>query len=318
LPTFCRHGRFIERCVICSRDLPVALGGAAAARAPSERKRAPAGTRSPGTRQGLRVRRETRFEDDGYRSALVPGLRSSEDAARLAGEIGFASGRLLVLESEPPGCYGEVARSDDAEQAAWLAFLIAYLSPLEGEDPFAGIRAAATDWHSGDLPDLEGVALGPRTSHDPRRGLSTLVAYRQWVGRAGSQALAYGGDADWSPERRFERIFERLALPGLGRVGRYDLLVTLGCLGRFPLRASSLRLGGEDQTTLAAKRVFGIGENLLLERRAAALAEAAQVPVQVLDVALANWAAEGRVALGVDPDVDDDEARERAGSALGL
>ena len=66
----------------------------------------------------------------------------------------------------------------------------------------------------------------------------------------------------------------------------------------------ALHLGGarglsaEDPTTLAAKRVFGIGDPLLLERRAAALADAAAVPVEALDLALANWAAPQRATLG--------------------
>ena len=75
-------------------------------------------------------------------------------------------------------------------------------------------------------------------------------------------------------------VFERLALPGFARMGRYELLVTLGRLGLYELLPDSLQLAGarglsaEDLTTLAAKRVFGIGDPLLLERRAAALAQA--------------------------------------------
>ena len=40
----------------------------------------------------------------------------------------------------------------------------------------------------------------------------------------------------WTAEQRFTRIYERLALPGLHRRARYDLLVMLGALGRYPLR----------------------------------------------------------------------------------
>ena len=109
------------------------------------------------------------------------------------------------------------------------------------------------------------------------------------------------------PERRFERLFERLAFPGFGRMGRYDLLVTLGRLGLYELRADSLRLSGvgglssSDLTTLAAKRLFAIGDPMLLERRAAALAEAIAVPVEALDLALANWASPPRATLGFPP-----------------
>ncbi len=87
-------------------------------------------------------------------------------------------------------------------------------------------------------------------------------------------------------------------------MGRYDLLVTLGALGLYELRADSLHLLGArgqssgDLTTLAAKRLFAIGEPIHLERRAAALAEAIAVPIQTLDLAFANWASPQRATLG--------------------
>jgi hypothetical protein len=265
------------------------------------------------------VRRETRAEDDGYRSELVPGLRSSEDAARLAGEIAFACTRLLALAAQPTGLYATAQQlaAHDLERATWICVLSAYLSPLQGEDAFAGVSVAlerspahgAPSWSAPrgaqGLPDLTGVELGPRTSHDPSRGSETLAAYLQWVDRSGqSQSAAFTGDEAWSPERRFERLFERLALPGLSRFARYDLLLTLGRLGLYAVRPATLALAGarvpaaEDPTALAAKRVFGIGDPLLLERRAAALAQAAGVPVEALDLALANWAAPERATLG--------------------
>ncbi len=63
-------------------------------------------------------------QDDGYRSPLVPGVRASADATRLAEEIGFSSARLLALEQEPPGLYGEARAlaKDDLERATWTAF----------------------------------------------------------------------------------------------------------------------------------------------------------------------------------------------------
>jgi hypothetical protein len=284
----------------------------------------------------MRVRREGRAADDGYRSELVPGLRASADALRLAEEIAFSSGRLLALAGAPPDLYGEARAlgGTDLERATWTCLLIVYLSPLEGEDPFAGIRLALTE-SPAQLPDLDGVPLGPRTSHDPRRGAETLVAYGQWAARggqagasaistAGSQAIAFTGDPEWTSARRFERVFERLALPGFARMGRYDLLVTLGRLGLYELQPDSLHLGGarglsaEDPTTLAAKRVFGIGDPLLLERRAATLAQEASVPIEALDLALANWQSAQRATLGFPGETIDDGAYERAGEALGL
>jgi len=339
VPTFCRHNRFIERCPICSKTL---AGGAAAGRAATKPRRAatkgaPVRPRHPRLRAGgkeVRVKRESRAGDDGYRSGLLPGLRASGDAEALAQEIAFAHGRLLALGAAPPDLYGEVRAlaEEDLERATWTCFLIAYLSPLDGEDPFLGIRLvldAAPDsaaWDDEALADLERIPLGPRTSHDPAHGTSTLLAYRHWVERraGGAATVAFEGDPEWSPQRRFERGFERLALPGFGRMGRYDLLATLGRLGLYELRADSLHFSSAsdahsgDLTTLAAKRVFAIGDPLLLERRAQALAEAISVPIETLDLALANWACESRATLGVREERSDPHALERCREALEL
>ncbi len=336
MPTFCRHGRFLERCPICSKTLPGATpAGGRPARAKNARSQG-AGSQGSARRrvrgEGMRVRREGRAEDDGYRSELVPGVRASADVLRLVEEVSFASGRLQALAADPPGLYGEARTlaAGDLERASWMCFLLAYLSPLNDEDdPFAGIALAlerAPTLPAADrLPELADIPLGPRASHDPARGAETLLAYRQWIDRGGgTQAVALVGDPAWSPERRFERLFERLALPGLGRVGRYELLVTLGRLGCYELRPDSLHLSGgrgvaaDDPTTVAAKRVFGIGDQLLLDRRAAALAQAASVPVEALDLALANWGAAERATVGFAAETRDDGAYERIGEALGL
>ena len=107
-------------------------------------------------------------------------------------------------------------------------------------------------------------------------------------------------------------------------MGRYDLLVTLGRLGLYELRADSLHLTSAseahsgDLTTLAAKRVFAIGDPLLLERRARALAEAISVPIETLDLALANWGSGSRATLGVRDERSDPHALERSREALEL
>jgi hypothetical protein len=258
----------------------------------------------------VRVRRLEREADDGYRSGLVPGLRASADAERLAAEIAFAVGRLERLSVAPPGLYAEVAADGDVEERAWLAFQIAYLCPLDGADPFAAIRSTRTTWSSGELPALGDAEPGPRTAVDSDRGSATLDAYRAWAARAGSQALAFSGEESWAAERRFGRVFERLALPGLQRGPRFDLLVTLGRLGLFELRADALALGGTDEVTVAAKRAFGIGDPLLLERRAAGLAEACGVPLEALDVGLFNWGRPPgeRATLGLGSDSEPDPA----------
>jgi hypothetical protein len=337
---FCRHNRFIERCPICRETV---LNPAHPAPADGEgrrsRTRTAAGgangranaggahrsTRQGRRRAGLHVSHEQRAEDDGYRSPLATGLRACADAERLAQEIAFAEGRLLALRTAPPDLYGEIREQEDPEQAMWMCFLSAYLSPLEEDDPFAGIRQALqADWRAGELPALDEIPLGPRTSHDPARGDATLRAYLQWAEHAGSQALGFTGDPAWNPGRRFERIFERLTLPGLARMGRYELLVTLGRIGLCELRAETLGFTNApgaahgDLATLAAKRVFGIGEQMHLEHRARELAKAMTVPVEAFDLALANWGVGERATLGVAPEVLDQHSLERARAALDL
>jgi hypothetical protein len=331
VPTFCRHGRFVERCPICSKTLP---GNESAARpARSSGSSGGAAARRGAGSSRLRVSREQRSVEDGYASPLLPGVRASADADRLAEELAFSNGRLLALgaaapDARVPELYAEIralAAGGDVEQATWACFLTAYLCPLEDEQPFASIRAAlSVERAQLAESDLAGLALGPRSSHDPARGDQTLRAYRGWYEQAGSQGGAFTGDDAWMPERRFERLYERLALPGLTRAARYELLVLLGALGVYELRAGSLQLvsarpgAAEDATTLAAKRVFAIGDPLLLERRAAALAEATGAPLQALELALSNWAAEQRATLGFAADVVDADTLALARAALGL
>jgi len=322
VPRFCRHNRLTANCPICAREQVGDPRPARAARAatprPARSRRSPPGAGAG----GLTVRRLPRGTDDGYRCSLVPGLRSSADAQRLSEELAFASGRLSSLRDDPPGLYAEVAAPEaggEREERTWLAFLIAYLSPLERGDPFAGIRSARTSWHSGDLPVLDRVATGPRSAHDQGRGQQTLEAYRTWARRAGSQAAAFTGERDWTPERRFSRAFERLALPGFHRDGRFELLVILGWLGVYELRAGSLELVGSGEVTVAAKRAFGIGDVLLVDRRAAELAQACGLALAALDLGLYNWERGERATVGMAAGACLDEyALARTRTALGL
>jgi hypothetical protein len=332
MPTFCRHNRLVQNCPICAREQdlemrPVVSPGGHAVRPgrPSGTgggERASTRSRSAGARgsQGVTVRRLTRGAEDGFRSQFVPGLRSGADAQRLAEELAFAATRLARLADDPPGLYAEVADpGGDIEERSWLAFLIAYLGPLDGETPFAGIEQARTTWSSGQPPAVDDVPTGPRTAHEPGRGLRTIDAYRAWAGRAGSQASAYTGEAAWAPDRRFARAFERLALPGLHRGTRFDLLASLGQTGVYQLSAGALGLGGNDPVTLAAKRVLGIGDPMLLERRAADLARACGLPLAALDVGLFNWERGERSGLGMGPgDGPDPDLLAATEQALGL
>jgi len=163
------------------------------------------------------------------------------------------------------------------------------------------------------------------------RGSAALGAYRQWAARSASQAAAFTGDPSWGPARRFERIFERLSVPGLNRFARYELLVTLGRLGLFELHGESLQLATRgaagrgspsepsgDPTLVVAKRIFAIGDPINLERRARALAEASGVPVEALNVALANWDRREPAMLGFPADTLDEPALGRVCAALGV
>jgi hypothetical protein len=263
------------------------------------------------------VRHELRAQDDGYSSPLVPGLHASADAERLAGEIAFSRARLIGLSLAPPGRYAEAKElaTSDLEQATLICFDLA--------------ATPAT-------PATSVTSVTSVTSEEPDRLAERREAYRGWIERSGgSQAEAFRGDPSWTPERRFDRLFERLALPGFPRGPRYELLVILGRLGLYELRAGSLQFAGaagsgDDATTLAAKRIFAIGDPLLLERRAGALAGAIDVPIEALDLALANWAvggaggaegaggAGGRETRGWAADGLDEDCLARAREVLGL
>jgi len=286
LSLFCRHNRLTANCPICSRELQ--------AKAPPSPPRGRAGTTtsrrpraSSARSSGVVTRRVARAADDGYRNALAPGLRATADAQRLAGALAAAAARL-----EPPGPYGALAAEPDREQATWLAFLLALAGP-DAPDLQHALLEARPAWTAGapdERPENDPAAAGGLPDALSARARRTAAAYRAWAARSGSQAAAFEGDVGWSPQRRFSRVFERLALPGFGRAPRYALLTALGAAGLYELRAGELLVGGEDDpTTLAAKRLLVSGDRLLLERRARELAEACAVPIAALDRGLAVW-----------------------------
>ena len=276
MPLFCRHNRITANCPICSREQQAELRAKAPPRAArTSTRRSSGGGRSP----GMVTRRVVRAADDGYRSPLAPGLRATADAERLAAALAAATRRI-----QPPGPYPELAAEPDREEATWLAFLLALAGP-DAPELQTAILEARPSWASGEDAELPGPSA------------RTIAAYRAWAERAGSQSAAFEGESGWTPERRFARVFERLALPGFGRAPRFELLTALGAAGVYPLAAGELQLAIEDDpTTLAAKRLLVSGDRLLLERRARELAEACGVPIGALDRALADWNSPG-VAL---------------------
>ena len=340
MPSFCRHNRLLQNCPICTKEQNISMRPAISRFGETEQRSAgsrpqrgsqPArgartgasgGRGRSGTAGGMTVRRVARDQDDGFQSSLVPGLRSSAQARRLADEVAFASARCDLLTTDPPGLYAELADAGgDVEQRSWLAFQIAWLSPLASDDPFAAIVASRTRWDPDDAvaPDPTHAQTGPRGTYDPAARARTADAYRAWAARAGSQASAFGGESSWSAERRFDRVYERLALPGIDRAVRFDLLVTLGCTGVYELNANSLHLGGADVVTLAAKRILGIGDPLLLERRAGELAAALGAPLQALDLGFFNWERRERWTAGAPAATELDESvHDSAYVALGL
>jgi hypothetical protein len=265
---FCRHNRLTSKCAICSRELDDNLREQAPARATRPRTTSSTSGRTrratsarPG---GVVTRKLARAADDGYRNPLVPGLRATADAERLAVALTEANARL-----EPPGPWPDIVEEPDIERATWTAFL----------------HALGVD--------------GEMTAAQQR----TADAYKAWVERAGSQEAAFTGEEIWTPERRFARVFERMALPGFIRGARYDLLVVLGVAGRYPLVADSMHFVEDDATTLAAKRALVSGDRLLLERRAQDLADAAELPIAALDRGLAVWGTPG-VPVDLSGEVD--------------
>ncbi len=325
MPTFCRHGRLEERCPVCVAKAKKAAGGDAPARRTSTGPRRPPRSASgpARSRPGVVVRREERAAEDGYANDLVPGLRATADAARLAEEIGFAVARVDQLRVDPPGRYAEVARlaGEDREEAFWLALQIAAFSPLEAEDPWATIDAVRTTWASGELPDAGDLPLGPRAGIDVRRGsAATFTAYRAWAERSGSQEAAFAGEAAWTPQRRFDRAFERLGLPGFGRSPRFELLVLVSRLGLAELEPWTLMYGTDagDAVVLAGKRVFGIGDAINLSRRSSELCAETQVPAAALDLALRNFGrppTDPRLGAAATVEVDE-EVRLRVAGVL--
>ena len=264
-----------------------------AARAPRSRPAAPRARaqrvdRARRSRRRRRARASGRARAGGRLPLAAGPRRQGERGGRAARARRSRSprARLALLADDPPGLYGEVARAaTDREEALWLAFLIAYLGPLDGEDPFAGVRAARTSWASGELPQLDDVAARPAHGARPRarrrdaRGLPRVGRARRLAGR---RVRGRGGVDARAPLRARVRA-ARAAGPAPRRALR-PARDARRSSALHDMRAGTLQLGGADETTVAAKRVFGIADTLLLERRASELAAAGELPLAALDL----------------------------------
>jgi hypothetical protein len=269
---FCRHNRLTANCPICKKEMAEELKASLPPTGSKRPARAASAPRRPASQRAGAVvtKRLARAADDGYRSDLVPGIKATADAERLAQALTQATARL-----EFPGPHPAVAEEDDREEATWLAFLLVLVGPELEE----AIVAARPRWADGEVPDVPGDRA------------ATAAAYRAWAERNGGQERAFQGEPGWSAERRFGRVLERLALPGFPRASRFELLVTLNSAGAYDLRADGLHVNvkEDDATSLAAKRALVSGDVMLLERRARELAAASQVPLDALDRGLAWW-----------------------------
>lgn len=229
MPTFCRHNRIAENCSICSKKARVDLS-ATGARPPANteprRERRPASSRRTPKQTDVTVRRMARAEDDGYDNELVPGLRATADAERLA--------RCLTASAR----------------------------------------------------DLDDRRTRQRTLEE------TAAELAPTAGALDAGTLTAGAG---TPEARFDRAYERLARPGMGRAERIEVLITAWAHGALPgVEPWTLRLGDAasgDPVLLAAKRIFGTGDALLLGRRLRALCDACEVPVASAEAALREWQA---------------------------
>ena len=327
MPTFCRHNRFIERCPICSKTLP----GASRRRAPragAHERRLGVGlwlaggvvaTRAAprGAPAACACAARAAPLDDGYRSALLPGLRASADAERLAEEIAFAGGRLLAARRRRrPASTERRERSarSDLERATWICFLIAYLCPLEGEDPFAGIRQALERVPGGERLIDERPRRGPaRAAHLARsRARRRDAARLPRVDRPpavgdGSAAGAFTGDPGWSAAAALRaRCSSGSRCPGWRAPGATSCSSRSGgsgCTSCRPTRCTSAGArGGRDRRRHHAGRQARVRRSAIRCCSSAARARSPRrspCPIEALDLALANWAAGERATLGL-------------------
>ena len=152
---------------------------------------------------------------------------------------------------------------------------------------------------------LPTLCTGFTDSHFMRAAFGT-VAYGFWPMRHTPYEVAAAG---------IHSVDERVHVDDLGYATRFHVEACreIGALGRFDLRGWSLHLSDAmDPTTIAAKRVFGIGDTMNLQRRASDLAGTAGIPMEALDLGLLNWSRppEDRITAGA-RDVDDADLRAR-------
>ena len=236
---------------------PPRAGPARARRARGARR---ARARRPAAaRGGVVTRRLARAADDGYRNPLVPGLRATADAERLAAALTAAAARL-----EPPGPYPAIA--DRARpRGGDLARLPARARRADARAAGRARSRRRPRWADGELPRL------PGPSGADRRGLPRLGGPRRLPGgrlhrRGGLDAASAASPASSSASRcpasaarRASTCSPRSAPPGP--------------TARAP--ASCTRRRGRRDDDRRQARCSSPATGMLLERRARELADAA-------------------------------------------
>ena len=278
MPMFCRHNRLTANCPICRRELQAELRAKAPARPPRRARVGSRGARAARRRPrgGVVTRQLARAADDGYRNPLVPGLRATADAERLAAALAAAAARL-----EPPGPYPEVA--DRARpRGGDVAGVPARARRPEAPELQDAVLAARAAWASGEMPDAGARAAPPTPT---ARGRSAPARRRR----------RSRGEAGWTPQRRFARVFERLALPGFAP--RRALRPADRARRRRPLRRSRPASctgggGGRDDRGRQA-RCSCPATSCCSSAARATSRRRAEVPLAALDRGLALWGAPG-------------------------
>ena len=279
VPKFCRHGALADALpdLPARASRPSVRGDAARPRAQRRPTRARAATLS--SRGGLRraprgARRRRRLPLAARaRAALRPRTRSGSRS-----EIGFAAGAPRPARARAAGPLRGVAAEPDLEEATLAGVPDRLPRAARGRRPVRGDRGGA---HAlGRAARTSTASRSARAaSHDPRRGSATIDAYLRFAAALRRPA------ARRSPATR----------PGAARSASSGSTSASRCRGCTAARATtcSSRWAGsgatrsrrpgccvteEDPVTLAAKRVFGIGDRMTLERRARELAAAVAVP----------------------------------------
>jgi hypothetical protein len=181
MPSFCAAASE-AKCKICCPRRPFRRREPLVTWPGPRRRHAPRASR----RTASVVRRLACSADDGYASELVSACATA-DAARLADELAFAAARRPAAQ-RPAWLYADAALAADPEEAAWLCLLIAYLQPLESDDPWASIAWPASRGR-------------PRRAAEPRRQVGPREAC-QPPPRGAECSLAIAPTPRWIADRR--------------------------------------------------------------------------------------------------------------------